>query len=214
MQMNPFKSSMAVLGLASLAVLPLAGQTGGAGTATQPAKPAGQTGTAKPGAGGHSMEGMQAGKASTADAKFVHEAAVGGMAEVAMGKMAAEKAMSADVKQFGQRMVDDHSKANSELKTLASSKGMTLPADLDPAHKAASDRLAKLSGAAFDRAYMQEMVKDHDKDVAAFKRASATATDADLKGWAGKTLPTLEEHQKMAKSINAKLGPASAAPKK
>ena len=72
MQMNPFKSSMAVLGLASLAVLPLAGQTGGAGTATQPAKPAGQTGTAKPGAGGHSMEGMQAGKASTADAKFVH----------------------------------------------------------------------------------------------------------------------------------------------
>lgn len=211
--MNALKSSMAVLGLASLAVLPLAGQTGSAGTANPPAKPAGQAGTAKPAPGGHSMEGMKTGKGSAADTKFVHEAAIGGMAEVAMGKMAAEKAASPDVKQFGQRMVDDHGKANTELKTLASSKGMTLPADLDAAHKALSDRLAKLSGAAFDRAYMQEMVKDHDKDVAAFKRASGTANDADLKAWAGKTLPTLEEHQKMAKSINAKLGPSSAAPK-
>ena len=66
---------------------------------------------------------------------------------------------------------------------------------------------------AFDRAYMQDMVKDHDKDVAAFKRASTMAADADLKAWAAKTLPTLEEHQKQAKSINAKLGPASGASK-
>ena len=66
------------------------------------------------------------------DAKFVHEAAIGGMAEVSLGKLAAEKATNPDVKQFGQRMVDDHSKANDELKTYASQKGVTLPADVDP----------------------------------------------------------------------------------
>ena len=103
-------------------------------------------------------------------------------------------------------MVDDHSKANDELKAYASQKGVTLPAEVDPAHKATEARLSKLSGEAFDKAYMADMVKDHDKDVAAFKHASTSATDADLKAWAVKTLPTLQEHQTMAKSINAKVG--------
>jgi len=110
-------------------------------------------------------------------------------------------------------MVDDHGKANDELKSLASQKGVSLPPSPDAAQKATQARLSKLSGDAFDRAYMQDMVKDHDKDVTAFKRASTTAADADLKAWAAKTLPSLEEHQKQAKSINAKLGPASGASK-
>ena len=195
--MNSFKQWIAALGVASMAALPLAAQTA--------------TGTAKPAGGESKPSAMaQTGKLAAADSKFVHDAAVGGMAEVEMGRLAAEKASSADVKQFGQRMVDDHGKANQELKGLASGKGVTLPASLDAPHKAAQEKLSKLTGAAFDRAYMAEMVKDHDKDVANFRRASKTAADAELKAWAAKTLPTLEEHQKMSKSIHAKLGPAGA----
>jgi len=196
--MSAWKQSLAVLGLASLAALPLTAQTPPAQPAGQSAKPAGAA---------------AAGKLSAADTKFVHEAAVGGMAEVSLGKVAAGKATNPDVKQFAQRMVDDHSKANDELKAYATQKGVTLPADIDAAHKATEARLSKLSGAAFDKAYMADMVKDHDKDVAAFKKASTTASDADLKAWAAKTLPTLQEHQTQAKSINAKVGTATGAAK-
>ena len=102
-------------------------------------------------------------------------------------------------------MVDDHGKANDELTSWASKNAVTLPTDLDAKHKADQDKLAKLSGAAFDRAYMTAMVADHNKDVAEFKHASTTAKNADLKAWAAKTLPTLEEHQKMATETNAKV---------
>jgi putative membrane protein len=122
--------------------------------------------------------------------------------------------LNADVKQFAQRMVDDHTKASEELKGWASQKNVTLPTEVAPDHKATHDRLAKLSGAAFDKAYMTAMVADHNKAVAAFTRASKTAKDADLKAWAGKTLPTLQEHQKMAKEIAAKAGGAARSAKK
>jgi len=197
--MRAWKQSLGVAALASLASLPLTAQT------AAPAHPAGQSAKA----GGAAATG----KLSAGDTKFVHEAAAGGMAEVSLGKLAADKATNPDVKQFAQRMVDDHSKANDELKTLASQKGITLPADTDATHKATEARLSKLSGAAFDKAYMADMVKDHDKDVAAFKHASTAAADADLKAWAGKTLPTLQEHQTQAKSINTKVGSASGAAK-
>ena len=153
----------------------------------------------------------KAGALAAADKRFFMEAAAGGMAEVELGRLAADKASNADVRQFGQRMVDDHGKANDELKTLAFQKNVTLPADLGAKHKATRDRLAKLSGEAFDKAYMRDMVADHDKDVAAFQRVSKTAKDDDLKAFAAKTLPTLQEHQKMAKEINAKVGGAPAA---
>jgi len=206
--MSAWRQSLAVLGLASLAALPLTAQSSSSPSG-QTAKPAGQS-TKPAGQSSKSADAAAAGKLSATDTKFVHEAAVGGMAEVALGRLAAQKASSPDVKQFGQRMVDDHSKANDELKTYASQKGVTLPADLDQAHKATEARLSKLSGEAFDKAYMADMVKDHDKDVASFKHASTTANDADLKAWASKTLPTLQEHQTMAKSINSKVGAAGA----
>ena len=154
-----------------------------------------------------------AGALGAADKAFVMEAAQGGMAEVELGRLATEKATNADVKQFGQRMVDDHGKANDELKGFASQKNVTLPSELDAKHKATRDRLSKLSGDAFDKAYMREMVADHNKDVAAFTRASKTAKDPDLKAWAGKTLPTLEEHQRMAKEVAGKVGAAAAGAK-
>lgn len=139
------------------------------------------------------------------DQAFVMKAAHGGMAEVKLGELATQKASNADVKAFGQRMVDDHSKANDELKQLASRKGITLPTDIDASHQAKYDRLSKLSGAEFDRAYMKDMVADHKEDVSEFRRESEHGSDPDVKAWAGKTLPTLEQHLQMAESTNAKV---------
>ena len=147
-------------------------------------------------------DAQKTGTVPASDRTFVMNVAKDGMAEVELGKVAAEKASSPDVKKFAQRMVDDHSKANDELKTLAQTKNTTLPASVDPKHKATIDRLSKLSGEAFDRAYMRDMVTDHQKAVAAFRAESKNGKDADIKAWAAKTLPTLEEHLKMAQDAN------------
>jgi len=148
-------------------------------------------------------------KAAPPDAHFMMEAAGGGMAEVQMGQLAASKASSADVKAFGQMMVDDHSKANEELKGLAGQKNVTLPANLPADAKAAMAHLEKLSGDAFDKAYMQHMVMDHKKDVAAFEHEAKMGKDADAKAWAAKTLPTLQKHLQRAEELAPK--PAAAA---
>jgi putative membrane protein len=157
---------------------------------------------AKPMAGGQGDTKTMNDTKATGDHHFVMDAANGGLAEVELGRLAAEKAGKDDVKKFGQRMVDDHGKANDELKTLAQSKQITLPAAPDAKHKATIDRLSKLTGDAFDRAYVQEMLKDHEKDVAAFRAESRSGKDPEVKAWAGKTLPTLEEHLKMIQDLN------------
>jgi putative membrane protein len=145
------------------------------------------------------------------DSKFIKEAAEGGMAEVALGQLAVEKASSSDVKKFGQRMVDDHSKANDELKQLASQKNVDLPQDLSAKDKATKATLEKLSGEQFDQAYMKDMVKDHKKDVSDFRRENRAAQDPDVKKFAAQTLPTLEDHLKQAESIAPPVtAPASA----
>lgn len=195
-------------GLACALTLPVMGA--GQSTSQPPAKP---QPTSKPPAthSGHTGE-QAAGALSSADQSFVKEAATGGMAEVDLGQLAASKATNPDVKQFGQRMVDDHGKANDELKSFASQKSITLPTELDAKHKSEHARLEKLSGDAFDRAYMSSMVEDHNKDVAAFERESKSAKDPDLKAWVTKTLPTLQDHQKSAKEINTKLHGTTAKP--
>jgi putative membrane protein len=152
--------------------------------------------------------GMAAGSTSNAmspvDKKFMTKAAAGGMAEVEMGQLAIQKAASDDVKKFGQRMVDDHSKANDQLKQLAGSKGVELPSKLDAQDQATKSRLSKLSGEQFDRAYMQDMVKDHTKDVLEFQHEIKVAKDPDVKNFAAQTLPTLQEHLSQAKTIAPK----------
>lgn len=159
---------------------------------------------------------LSAGSASaqSADQPFAREAAMGGMAEVELGTLAKEKASNADVKQFGDRMVTDHGKANEELKQWAQQKKVTLPTAIGAKHRAIRDRLAKLSGDAFDKAYMRDMVSDHQHDVAAFKREAASGTDPELKAWAAKILPTLEDHLKMAQETAAKVGASHAPAKK
>jgi putative membrane protein len=140
------------------------------------------------------------------DHKFVMDAAKGGMAEVELGKLAQDKASNDQVKNFGKRMVDDHSKANDELQTLAKNKNITLPTDLDPKDKALKDRLSKLSGPAFDHAYMSAMLQDHKKDVSEFKAESTSGHDPDVKAFASKTLPTLEDHLKVAQETEKSVG--------
>lgn len=141
---------------------------------------------------------------SDADKKFINDAASGGLAEVEMGRLATQKGQSAEVKKFGQRMIDDHTKANNELKQLASSKGITPPKEPNSEEKATMDRLSKLKGEEFDRAYMDDMVKDHTKDVADFEKESTQGADKDVKAFASKTLPTLQDHLRMAQSIAPK----------
>jgi len=145
---------------------------------------------------------------SAGDNKFVREAAAGGAAEVELGKIAEEKASNEKVKEFGRRMVTDHSKAGDELKALATKKGVTVPTGPDAKSKAMAGKLSAMSGAAFDRAYMKDMVSDHEKDVAEFRKEANNGSDPDLKQWAATTLPTLEEHLKMAKeAYGAVTGP-------
>lgn len=164
---------------------------------------AGQEGTMQQGSTMNQSDSSKhsAGTTMSADQKFVRDAAEGGMAEVELGKLAVQKASSQDVKNFGQRMVDDHSKANDQLKQIAENKGITVPAKLDAKDRALKARLSKLSGDSFDRAYMENMVKDHKKDVADFQRESESGSDPDVKQFASQTLPTLQQHLQQAESI-------------
>jgi len=140
------------------------------------------------------------------DLAFMNDAAAGGMAEVELGKLAASKAQNAEVKAFAQKMIDDHSKAGEDLKNLAAQKKVTLPPDVLPTHKEVMNKLSKLSGADFDREYVKAMVEAHEKDVTAFNSVANTATDADVKAFAAKTLPTLKMHLEMIKEMAAKMG--------
>jgi putative membrane protein len=136
------------------------------------------------------------------DKKFAKDAAIGGMTEVELGKLAVQKASSDAVKQFGQKMIDDHTKANDQLKEIASKEGLDLPQSLDSKHQSRVDKLAKLSGPAFDKAYMKDAVKDHEKDVNEFKNEAQYGSDPNIKQFASTTLPTLEQHLTAAKDLN------------
>jgi putative membrane protein len=143
---------------------------------------------------------MNSSKLSSGDSDFIKEAAQGGMMEVQLGKAAQEKASNEKVKDFGKRMEQDHSKANDELKKIASDKGVQLSSDLDKKHKSKMDKLTKLSGAEFDRQYMRDMVSDHKDDIKKFQNEADKGKDADLKKFASQTLPTLKEHLQLAES--------------
>lgn len=137
---------------------------------------------------------------SPTDKTFMHKAAEGGLAEVELGQLATEKGSSAEVKQFGQRMVDDHTKANDQLKQIASNDGVALPEHLSAKDKMLKERLSKLSGPNFDAAYMSNMVKDHRQDVADFARESHSSSD-NVAQFAKETLPTLKSHLQEAEKI-------------
>jgi predicted outer membrane protein len=235
---------------------------------------------------GQSGTATGSGSLADSDRKFVMETAHGGMAEVMLGRMASERASSDEVKRFGQRMVDDHTKTNQELMQLASTKGITMPAMtdmggnmagagsgtdttmsntqtqtsgsqsagstgqtsgsqstgsqstgsqtsgttdrtatggqtsgstagmsgggaganmMDPKHQKLMGHLSGLSGAEFDREYMKQMVKDHEDAVSDFQKQSTRAKDPDIRAFAARTLPALQEHLRMAREIDGRL---------
>jgi putative membrane protein len=137
----------------------------------------------------------------TSDQDFVTNAAQGGMAEVALGKLATHQGASAAVKKFGQQMTSDHSKANAELATAAKKAGATVPAAPSDKQNETLTEMKGMKGAAFDKAYADAMVKDHEETIALFEKESSKADEGPVKTFASKTLPTLEHHLKMAKDL-------------
>jgi putative membrane protein len=135
------------------------------------------------------------------DVEFMQKAAVGGILEVELGKLAQQRAAQDAVKKFGARMAQDHAKSGEELKKLAAAKGVALPTALDRKHIKVVEDLKKTSR--FDHEYMEYMVKDHKEDIKAFEKEANSGKDADVKGFASKTLPTLQEHLKLAETTGS-----------
>jgi putative membrane protein len=153
--------------------------------------------------GNQSTQGTQ----GTVDDKthsFMNDAAIGGMAEVQLGKLAQENGMNPRVKNFGEMMVRDHSAANDDLKAIARQKNVTLPDNLGK-HQDHYNDLSKKKGADFDKAYMKMMVDDHQDDIKAFEKIAENGTDPDIKTFASQKLPTLRKHLDSAKAINKSL---------
>jgi putative membrane protein len=148
-------------------------------------------------------------KVPSADEQFLKDAAAGGMMEVELGKIAADKAVNDQVKAFGRQMQQDHGKANDELKTLAASKGVQIPTALTGKHKRTVDRLSKLSNAEFDRQYMRTMIDDHKEDLKAFQREADKGKDPDVKQFASKYVPMIQNHLEMAQATGKQLKVAS-----
>ncbi|MGH9404671.1 MAG: DUF4142 domain-containing protein [Terriglobia bacterium] len=138
----------------------------------------------------------------TSDRAFAREAAEGGMAEVKLGKLAENKASNQAVKDFAQKMVQDHSAANDQLKSAASQANITLPSRPSETERATYTRLSKLSGTAFDRAYARDMVRDHEHDLAAFRREARNGRNDAIKSFASQTVPTLDQHLKLARRMD------------
>jgi putative membrane protein len=180
----------------------------GCNTATNTATNTGPDRTSLPDANGpanaRTKSNVMAANANGSGDTFLTEAASGGMAEVELGKMASTKAQNAEVKKFAEMMVADHSKANDELKSLASKKNITLPTSPIAKHQSVIQELQGKSGAEFDKAYVEDMLEDHEKDVDEFEKQSSNP-DADVKAFAAKTLPTLKKHLEAIKAIHGKM---------
>jgi putative membrane protein len=179
--------SRSILGASLLAIgvaisLPASSQTGATGTAARAAP----TNTL-----------------TSSDQEFATNAVKGGVAEIKLGQLAVAKAQAPEVKQFGQRMIDDHSAANDKLTKLAAQKGMQPAQETDAAAQREYVKLDKLPGARFDQEYMSQMVSDHQKDIKEFQQAAQTAKDPDIKSFAHSTLPILLDHLLNAKTAQA-----------
>jgi putative membrane protein len=152
---------------------------------------------------GGQMGSGQGGTLSSTDRQFMMKAAMMDMAEIQTGRLAVAQGASESVRQFGQRMIDDHTRTSQQLMQMASAAGFTPPQTLDSKHQAVAAKLARLSGAEFDRAYMKQMVKDHQEAVSLYQRQSTRGSMPDLRAFASATLPALREHLTMARSMAA-----------
>ncbi len=216
-------ATLAMLALAAGGELATAQAPGtGTGTGTSPTTP-GQS--AAPGRSGQAATPGQTGEAATSgqtatsgpsseldrtDKAFLRKAAEGGLAEVQLGQLAEQQGSSEAVKQFGQRMVTDHSKANDQLMTIAQNLNVPLPTTLSKHDQKEFDKLKSLHGTAFDKAYARDMRMDHRLDIHEFEREAKHGKDTQLKQFADSTLPTLKEHLALAEKLPGSSRTASA----
>jgi len=142
--------------------------------------------------------------ASSSDKKFVKTALEGGNAEVQLGQLAAQKGSSEDVKQFGQKMVDDHTKLGNQMKQLAQQQGIDVPDGIPAKDKALQAKLSSLSGDAFDKAYIKAMLKDHQKDLSEFKKEASSGNDTSIKDAASQGSQVISEHLQMVEDMAKK----------
>lgn len=160
-----------------------------------------------PGQNGNTQTDMGSDKMmKSPDARFAMKAAQGGMAEVQLGQLAGQKASNPEVKAFGQQMVDDHSKANDQLKSVAAKENMTLPSTPDSKDQALYTKLQNASGAEFDKLYVKSMVKDHQEDVKEFQKEADKGKNSQIKNFAAQTLPVLQQHLSKIQSIQSNMG--------
>jgi putative membrane protein len=192
MSKNTFSGAVLVLGICAVLALVV---TAGASNAQNSNSSAPENENSK---------GHGSGQAA-ADHRFVMFAAMTGTAEVELGRLAAQKGASEDVRQFGQRMVDDHTKANEELMRVVSPKGLQPPTTLDAKHQGAVQKLSALAGEKFDREYAKMMVADHRKAVGEFQKEADRGADPDIKAFAAAQLPALRDHLRMAQRLHTKL---------
>jgi putative membrane protein len=148
-------------------------------------------------------------QAAMSDVAFAKDAARRGMAETKLGKLAEDSGSSEAVKTFGTRMAAEQTKAGDKLKEVAALEHITLPTDLAPKDQATYDRLSKLSGADFDRAYALDTVKDHQQDLQAFEREANRGGDAAIRGFASETVPRIQQHLEQAKEMLKTVSPTN-----
>jgi putative membrane protein len=149
-------------------------------------------------------DGTRTGQLPSPDDKFVQDAVAGGKTEVQLGQMASQKATMPMVREYGTRMAQDHSKANEELNRILTEQGITEPGATEKTTRS-TGRLENMNGPDFDRAYMNAMMKDHKNDIAEFKKEAANGRDPEIRDYAARTLPVLEEHLRMAKQVQANM---------
>jgi len=158
---------------------------------------------------GHNAGASAKAALSHEDDTFIKEAAIGGMGEIELSKLA-QKSENADVKRFADRMIQDHTKANEQLTAIATGLGADMPKAPDSDHQRMREKLQTLHGKAFDEQYVRDMVEDHNKAVKLFRQEERSGNHAELKQFAQQTLPTLEEHQKMALELSHRLSQTAA----
>jgi putative membrane protein len=191
--MTILKTASAALSIAVAVVFPLSAQTPAANPAVAaPDTPGAETGAPGP-------------HANTTDQTFIREASLGGRAEVDAGRLAGQRGSSPEVKEFARKMVADHSKGNESLTPLAKSYGVPLPKDLDMDHQVMKGQLSKLQGAAFDKAYLQAQVIDHQKTAQLLEYEIGAGQSERVKAYASSMLPTVLDHLEHAQHLMAQL---------
>jgi putative membrane protein len=155
--------------------------------------------------------GLGSSRLTTADNNFVMQAAAGGVGEVAFGGLAQRHSSNPAVQRFGEQMVSEHTVANRELIAIAGRKGVVPPTTLDPGRVNANRQLSALTGPQFDQQYMAQQAQDHELQAALFRQQAQSGTDPELRAYAAKWLPHVEQHAQMARSLlNSVASPAAA----